>query len=111
MGNRTDARLEQLRRRMGGRSNALKLARAAFGDVDDALAHAECLAALPTYVDAEIDGARVAEEFSNVKRHLDLCEGCAMQYAELLEVALANQASQIPTTVTIPKPDLSFLAP
>lgn len=110
-----DARLGELRRKLRERGDALpsgtrKLARAVVGESDDVLAHQDCLAALPIYVDAEMDSARVAEKFPNVKRHLDLCEECAAQYAELLETALANQAGQIPAAIAIPMPDLGFLS-
>jgi hypothetical protein len=61
-------------------------------------------------VDFEIEGGRAADRFPKVKRHLDTCEECAAQYAELLEITLAEQAGQIPVPA-IPVPDLAFLSP
>jgi len=109
-----DAQLDVLRRKMRERGTELplpaeKLARAILGEGSTDLSHEECRAVLPAYVDAEMGGERVANKFPRVKRHLDVCEGCSAQYAELLEVALAEQAGEIPVSAVVPQPDLTFL--
>jgi hypothetical protein len=108
-------RLDRLRRKLRDQGNRLsplllKLALAAVGESENALTHQECIAALPAYVDTEVEGERVAEKFHRVKRHLDTCDSCSAQYVELLEVTLAQQAGQIHVPVTIPVPDLTFLS-
>ncbi len=109
-----EARLNKLRQNLRARGNRLspamnKLARAALGESEDGLTHQECIDALPAYVDLELANERVAAKFPRVKRHLDTCDDCSAQYAELLETALAAQEGRIPTAVTTPAPDLSFL--
>lgn len=86
-----------------------KLARAALGESEDDLTHQECIDALPAYVDLELANERVASKFPRVKRHLDTCDDCSTQYAELLEVALAAQEGKIPIAATTPTLDLAFL--
>jgi len=116
MTDHTDAQLDALRRQMRERGKELpspveKLARAVLGESDADLSHEECLAALPTYVDAEMAGERIADKFQRIKRHLDVCEECSAQYAELLQVTLAEQADEIPVPAAIPQPNLTFLQP
>jgi len=111
-----DSDLDALRRKMRERGDELpptviKLARAILGGSGADLSHEECLAALPAYVDAEMNGERIAEKFPRVKRHLDACEECSAQYAELLQVTLAEQAGEISLPTPIPTPDLTFLPP
>lgn len=108
-----NARLDKLRQNLHKRGNKLparlaNLTRAVLNESDNELSHADCVDALPAFVDFEIEGGRVADRFPKIKRHLDTCEECAAQYAELLEIALAEQAGQIPAS-TIPVPDLTFL--
>jgi hypothetical protein len=112
----TDAQLDALRRQIRERGKELpspveKLARAVLGESGADLSHEECLAALPTYVDAEVAGEPIAQNFPRVKRHLDACEECSAQYAELLQMTLAEQSGEIPMPLAIPAPDLAFLSP
>ncbi len=93
MSDRNDASVDRLRRWVRGE--------------DDSLAHAECIEALPEYVDAEIAGARVAEKFPRIKQHLASCADCAEQYAMLLQITL--EAMEIPAPAKIPAPNLDFL--
>jgi len=114
MAHQIDAQRDALRRKMRERGGKLPpslepLARAVFGESEPDVSHEECLAALPSYVDAEIAGEHIADKFPRIKRHLDLCEECSTQYAELLEVALAAQEGEIRVSDVIPKPDLGFL--
>lgn len=100
---------QKLKRRGAQLPNAIhRLADAVFNAGGDGLAHEDCVAALPAYVDAEIEGARVASRFPKVKQHLAACAECAAQYAQLLEITLAEQTGQIPVAA-IPQPDLKFL--
>lgn len=87
-----------------------KLARALI-DAEDERAHAECLAQLPAYVDAEIDGAALVKKFSRVHEHLKTCESCAEQYTQLLAITLAEARDEIAFATPAPEPDLSFLPP
>lgn len=105
-----------LRARLRSPENKLPPALRRFANVlwnpaADPLAHDECLDALPQFVDDEIAGERVAEMYPDVKHHLDRCDSCAAEYAELLDGALAEQQELLPTPQTLPPPDLSFLAP
>lgn len=114
MTDHTDAQFDALRRQMRERGKELpspveKLARAVLGESGADLSHEECLAALPTYVDAEVAGEPIAQKFPRVKWHLDGCEECSAQYAELLQVALTEQAGEIPVPAVMPEPDLTFL--
>ena len=99
-----DLRLAQLRDRVRTRSAMLppyadELVRAMLDDADGEITHADCLAALPSYVDAELDGANVARKFPATQKHLLVCDGCAAQYIELLELTLAEQARIIPDRI------------
>ncbi len=49
------------------------------------------------------------EQRTRVKHHLDECASCAEQYADLLEITLAEQAGEIAVPAFIPSPDLTFL--
>ncbi len=114
MVHQTDAQRDALRRKMRERGGKLPpslepLARAVLGESESDVSHEECLAALPSYVDAEIAGENIADKFPRIKRHLDLCEECSTQYAELLEVALAAQEGEIRVSDVMPEPDLGFL--
>jgi hypothetical protein len=71
----------------------------------------ECRSWLPGYVDAEVGGLAVAQLYPDVKRHLDLCSECAGEYLEMLELALAEDAGEIPVPERLPTPDLAFLSP
>lgn len=64
--------------------------------------HAECLAALPEFVEAEMAGDDAARLFPAVQAHLDLCESCDAVYAEMLDVRLAEEAGQIPEATHLP---------
>ncbi len=72
-------------------------------------AHAACLAALPEYIQAEVAGEPVAKLYAAVKHHLDRCDTCAAEYADLLQVALAEQQGLLPRPATTPRPDFSYL--
>jgi len=114
MAHQTDAQRDALRRKMREHRGKLPasfepLARAVLGESEPDMSHEECLAALPSYVDAEIAGERIADKFPRIKQHLDLCEECSTQYAELLEVTLAAQEGEIRVSDVIPEPDLGFL--
>ena len=101
MAEEMNPRLQKLRRalREGGSRlppDALWLARAVVGDSDDALSHEECQDYLPECADAEMEGENIAEKYPRVKQHLDLCDDCSEQYAELLELIRAERTGQIP---------------
>ncbi len=89
----------------------LHLARAVAGAHDPTITCEECRAWLPSYVDAEVGGLPVGQLYPQVKRHLDLCADCQTEYLEMLELALVEDAGELPVPKIIPTPDLSFLPP
>ncbi len=104
--------LTRLRARLAASESTdplMHLARAVAGVEDPALSHEECETQLPTYVDEEVAGLKVAQLYPEVKHHLELCNRCAALYLDMLELALAEAAGQIPLTEPVPAPDLSFL--
>ncbi len=114
MADNNDQRLNQLRRNLRERRSRLPtavvhLARLVVGEADESITHEECQGLLPEYVDAEIAGEDIAVKYTQVKRHLDWCDDCSEQYAELLELILSDRAGQISIPASIPDPDLSFL--
>ena len=104
------AKLRQSLRKSGSKlpQDIRRLAKAVFDETDDDLSHQDCLATLPAYIETEMEGARIASQFPKVKQHLDTCAECAEEYAQLLEITLAERAGQI-SAVSIPIPDLTFL--
>jgi hypothetical protein len=89
----------------------LHLARAVVGARDPTITCEECQAQLPSYVDAEIGGLPVGQYYPQVKCHLDLCADCEAEYLEMLELALVEDAGELPVPKIIPTPVLSFLPP
>ncbi len=87
----------------------MRLADAVWSENDAALTHEACMAALPTFVSDEVEGKPVAQLYPAIKHHLDRCPRCATQYADLLEVALAEANDQLPQAPHLRGPDLSFL--
>ena len=84
------------------------LAQATWGVRGNPIAHVRCLAELPSYVDAEMDGALAARRRSFVREHLLTCTRCALDYAELLEIAILDSHGLFEHHGS-PPPDLSFL--
>jgi len=89
----------------------LHLARAVAGVHDPAMTCDECCAQLPAYVDAEVGGLAAGQSYPEVKRHLDLCSECAAEYLDMLKLALAEDAGELPIPGGFPAPDLAFLPP
>jgi hypothetical protein len=89
----------------------LHLARAVVGIHDPTMTCDECRTWLPAYVDAEVGGLAVGWLYPEVKRHLDLCSECEAEYLEILELALAEDAGELPVPQGVPVPDLAFLPP
>jgi hypothetical protein len=87
----------------------LHLARAVAGVHDQTIMCEDCRPQLPSYVDAEIGGLPVEQLYPQVKRHLDLCADCEGEYLEMLELALVEDARELPVPIMVPAPDLSFL--
>ncbi len=86
-----------------------RLGDALWSERDEQLSHAACLETLPDYIDAELAGETVAKLFSRVKHHLDRCDSCAQEYAELLDAEWAEQRGALTKPAAMPRPDLSFL--
>jgi hypothetical protein len=89
----------------------LHLARAVAGVHDQTITCEECRAWLPSYVDDEVGGLPMGQSYPQVKRHLDLCADCEAEYLEMLELALVEDAGELPVPKIIPTPVLSFLPP
>lgn len=68
------------------------LTRAVTNTPTAALSHQECLAQLSIYIAEEVDGYDVARRYPTIKRHLDSCMSCEMEYANLLTTAIELQA-------------------
>ncbi|MGB8647931.1 MAG: hypothetical protein WCF84_22040 [Anaerolineae bacterium] len=86
-----------------------RLADALWNEQDKSLSHEECRAAMAEYIEAEVADDPVGELYPEVKHHLDRCDACAKEYADLLDSALAEERGQLPRLQSIPSPDLSFL--
>lgn len=104
----------ELRARLRVQANKIpsalqRLGEALWSEPDPQLTHAECRAALPQFVDAELAGEPVAKSYVAVKHHLDHCDTCSAEYAELLETALAEEGGTLLKPNSVPRPDLSFL--
>lgn len=111
----TDPGLDRLRRTLSERPAqipraARALARAVLGLPEDDMSHEECLAALPEYVSAEMEGIPLTPNLVKVRRHLAMCESCSDQYAELLEAAMAVETGEISVSESMPEPNLRFLS-
>jgi len=112
-----EARWQRLRDRLDeldptvAPEDLLHLVRAVAGARDPAMACEECQAWLPSYVDAEIGGLAAGQLYPRVKRHLDLCPDCEVVYLEMLELAMAEEAGELPVPEEFPIPDLAFLGP
>lgn len=87
------------------------LARAVAGVEDPDMQCDECRAWLASYVDADVGGLPAAELYPKVQRHLNLCADCVAEYLDMLELALAEEAGELPVPERFPAPDLSFLPP
>jgi hypothetical protein len=88
-------------------ARAHALARALLAAPDPAACDA-CLDALEGYVDAQLAGEGYQALLPTVAAHLDSCVECAVSYAVLYEVRLAEARGALPS-VAAPPPDLSFL--
>jgi hypothetical protein len=56
-------------------------------------------------------GLAAGQLYPQVKRHLDLCPDCEAVYLEMLELAVAEEAGELPAPDEFPAPDLAFLGP
>ncbi|MCI0478852.1 MAG: hypothetical protein L0Y55_21630 [Anaerolineales bacterium] len=112
--NSSPERQAELRARLRVPSNKIpsalqRLGEALWSEPDAQLTHAQCRAALPQFVDAELENEPVAQTFAAVKHHLDQCDSCSAEYADLLETALADERGAVLEPNAMPRPDLSFL--
>ncbi len=114
MSNEKDQRWQSLQKRLASAAQVPEeirhLVRAVAGDQDLAMTHDECLALLPEFVDAEVNGYSAAQKYPQVKRHLDLCDSCQAEYIDALKFAQQEAQGAVPFPDRIPKPDLSFLS-
>ena len=87
------------------------LAQAMVGADETTMTHDECLSWLPSFVEAEMGGLPAARLYPEVKRHLDGCANCEAEYAQMLELAMAEEAGELPPVASDQQPDLSFIPP
>ena len=109
---KSEARLQRLRDALRQHAVQLPAAWQRLGNAlwgEDAFAHAECLRALPTFVEGEVAGQAGSRLYPVVKHHLDCCGECAGEYLELLELVLMDVSDALPHRGAIPEPNLSFL--
>jgi len=86
-----------------------RLGNALWNQTDEPLSHAECLEQLPEFIDAELAGEAMAKRLPRVKHHLDQCDACSAEYAELLETEWAEQRGALARPTNMPRPNLDFL--
>lgn len=91
-------------------AGVLSLARAVAGAPDPDMTCEEAEALLPLYVEDEVAGLPVEQCYASLARHLELCDECALAYAEMRHWARLEDEGQLPQ-VPFAMPDLSFLAP
>lgn len=77
---------------------------------DNQVACQECLATLPSYIEAELGGIADRVEYRFVKRHILMCAQCGETYLDLLHLAIFEQSGQLLNPDRFPRPDLSFLS-
>lgn len=68
-----------------------------------------CQAALPEYIEAELNGQPVRRLFPAVARHLESCPNCGEAYVDLMEIALQAEVEPLPVPPPAPVLDLAFL--
>lgn len=68
----------------------------------------ECRSWLPVYVEAEVSGFDVNQQYLEVRRHIDLCVECEREYVELLDSTLGEMSADW-SDIPVPPPNLSFL--
>ncbi len=83
----------------------LRLARALTAETPPPEACARCRAEMPAMAQAEMAGERLARLFPASYAHLDICEECSLQYAELLDMLMEMEAA-VGQTAAISPPTL-----
>ena len=88
-----------------GRAPLLRLARALTAETPPPEECARCRAEMPAMAQAEMAGERLSRLFPASSAHLDICEECSMQYAELLDMLMEMEAA-IGQAAAAPPPTL-----
>lgn len=83
-----------------------KMVNALANVTDTTMTHAEVLEFLPVYIAAELDGFDIRTLYPQVKYHLDHCESCEAEYAELLTFEMEFAAEERGQVVSVPLPVL-----
>jgi len=65
-----------------------RLARALLAENVETTTHARVLAEMPAMAAAELRGDRLAQLFPDAVAHMDVCESCSLEYAQLLDMLL-----------------------
>jgi len=81
--------------------NARRLLRV-LGGLEASGDHEVWLALLPDYLEVELSGDDPAKRFPDLHAHLDRCEACGLVYAEMLDLALAQEAGKLPEVTNFP---------
>lgn len=85
-----------------------KMVNALANVTDTTMTHAEVLEFLPVYIAAELDGFDIRTLYPQVKAHLDTCESCEAEYAELLTFEMEFAAEERGQVVSVPIPVLEM---
>lgn len=81
-----------------------KMVNALANVTDTTMTHAEVLELLPVYIAAELDGFDIRTLYPQVKYHLDHCDSCEAEYAELLTFEMEFAAEERGQVVSVPVP-------
>ena len=92
-------------------SAGIQRLRRALASDDGHMTHAEALAQLPAYCEAERLGLPVAQHYPDLTAHLDVCPSCAQEYVALQEALSWQDENPLPLAAPTPQPDLWFLQP
>lgn len=71
----------------------LRLARALTAETPPSEACERCRTDMPAMAEAELRGERLSQLFRASYAHLDICEECALQYAEILDMLMEMEAA------------------
>jgi len=88
-----------------------EFARAILSDREDEVTCADCKARLPEVIAAEVMGADLGEDLSEVQWHLAICPHCAREYRELQALAVSAYDEDLPEPSRQVRFDFSFLEP
>jgi len=83
-------RLDDLRARLRAPTEKIpasfrRLGNALWNPDEDAMSHAQCRELMPSLILAQVTAESLTEPLALAKAHLDHCDECGTEYAELLD--------------------------